>query len=967
MVVVDLQWIKGTQFFSDANEVLAAGTINIYDATTTSLRTTYSNYLGTVANTLNGSNQIVLGADGRLDESVYIPTGLWKVVVKDSLGTTIFTEDNIEGALDTDALAITAALPNTPVVSKTTDYTIVDGYQGKVINANCTGGSFALTLPSAASVGDGWRITVRHVGTANQVTIVGVSSQTIDGATSRALTLRYESVCLVSDGANWHVDGYAPPIAARGSLPFFKVTDRLTAPPASPNPGVRYILNGTGTGLWSSYSQHDVLESDGQGGWIRYTPAEGWFVYVEDENLFTAFVGTAWADQTGMPEPSSSNLKRLVLRHSAAQNTAPGSISATTWTAVPLVEQANTMTGASLSTPDITLPAGTYRINAFKPVSFTSGGAQVLAKSRLRETTTGQVLYGENASANLATNESCNFPLSIHGDLTVPVGGGVYRWEVYTTANASLGSPVLNLSGITENYGSIEFLDLATLQGPDGEQGTQGPQGFAGFEFDFSSTTSMADPGVGIVRLNNATLSSVTAAAIDATSAATGNPDVSDEIAEWNAGGILKIAKIGAEENWVTYTVSAVTDNGSWLQLTLTYRDHAGTISNTDGISVSFAPKGNAGASGSVLPVLDFQFNTATSSDPGSGKLLFNNATLSSATTVSINDLDRLGTDVSAIVAAYDDSGASTMRGHLYVVNATTGVLIAAFKITGSVTDNTTYQTYSVTYIQGAAPSNNTQVALLFVPAGATGAIGGTTGGTDNRLLRSDGTAGTTIQATGISVDDSDNVSGVAAIAASSIELSHASANTLTGSGGDLLIEGTKVRKTGKETIWIPAAAMWARTTNGPGAASRELTTGGDIMIKGWAFDTTTEEGVQFYIGFPKSWDKSTISFQAFWTNASGGSTETVSWGLSAGAYTDDDAIDTTDLGTEVRVSDTWLAQGDMHVTAESAAVTVGNTPIDGDLVIGQIVRSVSNDNMTGDAELLGIKIHFTTNAATDA
>lgn len=174
-------------------------------------------------------------------------------------------------------------------------------------------------------------------------------------------------------------------------------------------------------------------------------------------------------------------------------------------------------------------------------------------------------------------------------------------------------------------------------------------------------------------------------------------------------------------------------------------------------------------------------------------------------------------------------------------------------------------------------------------------------------------------------------------------------------------------RGQGRETIWIPAVAMWPRTTNGPGAASRELTTSGDVMIKGWAFDTTTEEAVQFYIGFPKSWDKGTVTFQAYWTNAAGLSTETVSWGFSAGAFTDDDPIDSTELGTEVRVSDTRLAQNDMHVSAESAAVTVGNTPIDGDMVIGQIARSVANDNMTGDADLLGIKVHFTTNAATDA
>lgn len=175
------------------------------------------------------------------------------------------------------------------------------------------------------------------------------------------------------------------------------------------------------------------------------------------------------------------------------------------------------------------------------------------------------------------------------------------------------------------------------------------------------------------------------------------------------------------------------------------------------------------------------------------------------------------------------------------------------------------------------------------------------------------------------------------------------------------------IRKAGKETIWIQARGMWPRTTNGPAPLTRELTTGGDIMIVGWDFDSTTEEGVQFYISFPKSWDKSTITFKVYWTNAAGLTTETVSWGLSVGAYTNDDPIDSTDLGTEVRVSDTWLAQNDLHVTDESGAVTVGNTPIDDDLCICQIVRSVANDNMTGDATLLGVKIFFTTNAATDA
>ena len=48
-----------------------------------------------------------------------------------------------------------------------------------------------------------------------------------------------------------------------------------------------------------------------------------------------------------------------------------------------------------------------------------------------------------------------------------------------------------------------------------------------------------------------------------------------------------------------------------------------------------------------------------------------------------------------------------------------------------------------------------------------TGTIGGTVGATDNRLVRSDGTGAATVQSTGITVDDSNNVSGVGAITAS--------------------------------------------------------------------------------------------------------------------------------------------------------------------------------------------------------
>ena len=50
----------------------------------------------------------------------------------------------------------------------------------------------------------------------------------------------------------------------------------------------------------------------------------------------------------------------------------------------------------------------------------------------------------------------------------------------------------------------------------------------------------------------------------------------------------------------------------------------------------------------------------------------------------------------------------------------------------------------------------------LSAASGGGGTIGGSTGATDNRLIRADGTGGSTVQSSGITIDDSDNVTGAA-------------------------------------------------------------------------------------------------------------------------------------------------------------------------------------------------------------
>lgn len=120
-------------------------------------------------------------------------------------------------------------------------------------------------------------------------------------------------------------------------------------------------------------------------------------------------------------------------------------------------------------------------------------------------------------------------------------------------------------------------------------------------KYTFSSNTAMADPGQGILRLNNATLANVTAIAIDDEAATAGNPDVSAFIASFanstnTVKGRLQIRKSGTPATFVIYEITAVTDNSGWSQLTVTHLDSNGTLSDTDTLIISFTRSGDAGA-----------------------------------------------------------------------------------------------------------------------------------------------------------------------------------------------------------------------------------------------------------------------------------------------------------------------------------------------------------------------------------
>jgi hypothetical protein len=91
---------------------------------------------------------------------------------------------------------------NTTTVSTTT-YTVLSTDRVVLIDDDTAGGDVTVNLPSAATLGDGWAITIKKTGTTGTVTVDPDGSETIDGASTKSIEQTNQSMAIVSDGTVW--------------------------------------------------------------------------------------------------------------------------------------------------------------------------------------------------------------------------------------------------------------------------------------------------------------------------------------------------------------------------------------------------------------------------------------------------------------------------------------------------------------------------------------------------------------------------------------------------------------------------------------------------------------------------------------------------------------------------------------------------------------------------------------------
>lgn len=170
----------------------------------------------------------------------------------------------------------------------------------------------------------------------------------------------------------------------------------------------------------------------------------------------------------------------------------------------------------------------------------------------------------------------------------------------------------------------------------------------------------------------------------------------------------------------------------------------------------------------------------------------------------------------------------------------------------------------------------------------------------------------------------------------------------------------------GRHTIWVPASAMTPATTSG--AVVAQLSVGGnpnDYAILEFADGSLLF--AHFQIQMPKAWNEGTLTYRVHWTLNST-STNSAVYKLQGAAISDGETLGPS-YGTAISVSDAGLGTARvLHVSAESAALTIAGTPAAEDLCDFRFMRDPTEggDTLAVTTELIGVSIYYVTSNDND-
>ena len=182
-------------------------------------------------------------------------------------------------------------------------------------------------------------------------------------------------------------------------------------------------------------------------------------------------------------------------------------------------------------------------------------------------------------------------------NLTARTAATGYERLTVTSAGGSTASPFVANDPVI-----FSFVRTGNL----GSTGAQGTAGGESVVMTFSTTTADADPGNGLVRFNNATLSSVTRAYFDLVTPGSADNtawlDSLDDSTNPTNKAIITFARTDTPTtNFARYYITQVETVTGYRRLYLTYIGHVGSLSTgASALLVTVSRVGDRGADGTV-------------------------------------------------------------------------------------------------------------------------------------------------------------------------------------------------------------------------------------------------------------------------------------------------------------------------------------------------------------------------------
>lgn len=297
----------------------------------------------------------------------------------------------------------------------------------------------------------------------------------------------------------------------------------------------------------------------------------------------------------GSQAAGASGAPDIILEDQKTSGTNGGSFSSGAWLVRDLtVAVRNNVGASSFAGNRITLPAGNYFARWSCPAS-----ACGVHKTRLYNETDATVIADGSSERVIPGNATSNRSI---GSSFFTLGATKILLLHHRCSDTAGTSGFGNASGLaTEIYSRLEIWKV----GQTDAQVSGVPGGALTFFLTFSSTTADADPGPGLLRLNNAAPASATQVYIDhadfylndisavlATIATSTSPTKAR----------LRLEKRGDPTRFANYDVSGDSAPGGYRRFNLAYVGGPAGWSNGDVLTVRFDTVGDKGSTGSPGP-----------------------------------------------------------------------------------------------------------------------------------------------------------------------------------------------------------------------------------------------------------------------------------------------------------------------------------------------------------------------------